>query len=246
MFNFFSKKSKEPATLPYQVDIHCHLLPGVDDGSPDLETSLKLVERLHGLGLKKIITSPHVTQDTFENTAATLDPALQSLRDAVAEQGIDIEIDRSAEYRIDEYSMGMIEAGEAKILPDGYILVENSFIQEPWNLEQILFNLKIKGMKPILAHPERYPYYYNDKFARYKQLHDVGTLFQVNLLSLAGAYGREEKAIALGLLERGYVDFLGSDIHRSSHIDIIEEYLSSREYRKIADKLNIGNDRLFL
>lgn len=246
MFNFFNKKNTDNLVMPMKVDIHCHVLPGVDDGSPDIESSLKLVERMAGLGLTRIIASPHVTQDTFENTPETLDNALVSLQNAIKETGLNIDLDRSAEYRIDEFSISQIESGIAKILPKDYILVENSFIQEPWELDKFLFNLKIKGMKPILAHPERYGYYHNDRFARYKQLHDTGTMFQVNLLSLAGAYGKKEKTVANELVNRGYVDFIGTDIHRNIHIDIIEDFLLSREYRKIREKLSIGNDIEFL
>lgn len=246
MFNFFNKKNTDNLEMPMKVDIHCHVLPGVDDGSPDIESSLKLVERMAGLGLTRIIASPHVTQDTFENTPETLDNALVSLQNAIKGTGLNIYLDRSAEYRIDEFSISQIESGIAKILPKDYILVENSFIQEPWELDKFLFNLKIKGMKPILAHPERYGYYHNDRFARYKQLHDTGTMFQVNLLSLAGAYGKKEKAVANELVNRGYVDFIGTDIHRNLHIDIIEDFLASREYRKIREKLSIGNDIEFL
>lgn len=247
MFNFFQRKKTEPAVLPMRVDIHCHVVPGVDDGAPTVDVALELVKRMKGMGLTKIIASPHVTQDTFENTAETLDPALASLRDAVAAAGLDIEIDRSAEYRIDDFFMQQLKEGNIKLLPDRHILVENSFIQEPWNLEKTLFDLKVKGYKPILAHPERYLYYHQGKMARYKQLHDIGTLFQVNMLSIAGAYGKPEKEIALKLLDNGYVDFIGTDLHNMRHIEILEQYLASREYSKIRAKLEASakNDERF-
>ncbi len=232
--------------MPMKVDIHSHLLPGVDDGSPDVETSVELVGRMAALGLERIIASPHVTQDTFENSPETLDAALSQLQEALKKSGAGIRVDRSAEYRFDEFSLAQIGSGAAKTLPEGYILVENSFIQEPWGLENILFDLKIKGMKPILAHPERYAYYHVDKMARYKQLHDAGTLFQINLLSLAGAYGKKEKAVATEMVERKWVDFIGTDVHNRDHVDIIEQYLASRDYRRILEKLDIGNDILFL
>ena len=90
--------------------------------------------------------------------------------------------------------------------PNNYILVENSFIQEPWNVEQVLFDLKVKGYKPILAHPERYSYYHN-RFERYDAIYRSGTMFQVNLLSLAGYYGKAEKKTAEMLVEKNMVNF---------------------------------------
>ena len=248
MFNFFSRKPAEPEPLPIKVDIHCHVLPGVDDGSPDVETSVSLVESLQRMGLTKIIASPHVTQATFENTPETLDPALKQLRDALSERGNSIVLDRSAEYRVDEFFLEQFSAGNCKALPGQYILVENSYIQEPWNIEKVLFDLKIKGYKPILAHPERYIYYHGNKLFRYQQLHDTETLFQVNILSIAGAYGSKEKEIALKLLEKGYVDFLGTDLHNQRHVQILERFLASREYAKLRPRLEevAKNDRVFL
>ncbi|MDE7388376.1 MAG: hypothetical protein K2M97_03880, partial [Muribaculaceae bacterium] len=108
--------------------------------------------------------------------------------------------------------------------------VENSFAQEPWGLDRLLFDLRLKGYVPILAHPERYLYYSQFNRERYRTLHDTGLLFQINLLSLAGGYGKEEKQAALWLLEQGMVDFIGTDIHRRSNADTIDEYLRSKEY----------------
>ncbi|MCH5245618.1 MAG: hypothetical protein J1E84_04065 [Muribaculaceae bacterium] len=248
MFNFFKRKQTEPGTLPFKVDIHCHILPGVDDGSPDVETSVSLVESLQRMGLTKIIASPHVTQVTFENTPETLDNALGQLQEALKQSNTGIEVDRSAEYRIDDYFQEQLKAGNCKTLPGGYILIENSFIQEPWNLEKLVFDLKIKGYKPILAHPERYMYYHANKLARYKQLHDTETLFQVNMLSIAGGYGKAEKEVALKLLEKGYIDFIGTDLHNAQHVEILEQFLSSREYARLKPLLEKAakNDDLFL
>lgn len=238
MFNFFHKKEKVAAEMPMKTDIHCHIVPGVDDGSPDVETSVELVERLMGMGIKRIIASPHVTQDTFENTPETLDPALASLNAALKEKGIDIAVDRSSEYRIDEFFIEQLNAGNIRPYPGGFILVENSFMQEPWNLEQLLFDLKVKGFKPILAHPERYMYYSDKRNrSRYETLHNQGTFFQINMLSLADAYHGPEREVALWLLEKGYVDFIGTDLHNHHHADCLEAYLSSRHYGKIAAKL---------
>lgn len=245
MFNFFKKKTDETnAQICFATDIHCHVIPGVDDGSTDASTSADLIERMQRWGIKRIIASPHVTQDTFENTPETLAPAFELLKDELARRGNDIEISHSAEYRIDDFFMAQLDAGNVVSLPQDYILVENSFIQEPWGVDQILFDLKVKGYKPILAHPERYFYYHGNKRARYDEIHSTGTLFQINMLSLAGYYGKEEKAVAEYLVEKGYADFLGTDLHRHSHADAIERYLLSKDYRKILPLLKPLNDKL--
>lgn len=231
ILSIFSKK-KEPVKLPFTTDIHCHILPGVDDGSPDVQTSVALVERMQQWGINRIIASPHVTESTFENTPDILDPALEELQTALAARGNCIEVLRSSENRIDDYFRELLSKGLIQTMPGDYILVECSFIQEPWQIDQFLYGLKIKGLRPILAHPERYFYYHGRDNHRYTQLHDSGTLFQINVLSLAGAYGKIEKKVAEELIARGYVDFLGTDLHNMRHADIIDQYLTTSDARK--------------
>lgn len=242
MFNFFKKK-QEPIQLCFNTDIHCHIVPGIDDGSPDVNTSIELIERMQSWGITRIIATPHVTQASFENTPENMAQALNSLKEGLQARGNNIDISHSAEYRIDELFMKHLNANMIVPMPSNYILVENSFIQEPWNLDQLLFDLKIKGYKPILAHPERYMYYYAKK-DRYNTIHNTGTKLQINLLSLAGHYGKDEKRIAMELIEKGLVDFIGTDLHNHRHADAIEAFLSSKEYRKIKDRLPLLNDSI--
>lgn len=226
MFNFFSKK-RNPQPLFFQTDIHCHIVPGIDDGSPDLETSLNLLEQMKGWGLKRIFASPHITDGSFENTAETISEAFGPLKEAA--EGI--ELNYSAENRIDDLFYKNFNEGKLLTLPGNILLVENSFMMEPWNLDQLLFETQVKGYRPVLVHPERYNYYYGKK-DRYETIHNAGTAFQINILSLAGYYGKAEKKIAEYLIEKGMVDYLGTDLHRQSHADAITAYLSSRDYEK--------------
>lgn len=242
MFNFFKKK-EEPIQLCFNTDIHCHIVPGIDDGSPDVNTSIELIERMQSWGITRIIATPHVTQASFENTPETMSQALNLLKEELRTRGNNIDITHSAEYRIDELFMRHLGENIIVPMPNDYILVENSFIQEPWNLDQLLFDLKVKGYKPILAHPERYMYYYAKK-DRYNTIHNTGTKLQINLLSLAGHYGKDEKRIAMELIEKGLVDFIGTDLHNHRHADAIEAFLSSKEYRKIKARLPLLNDSI--
>lgn len=245
MFNFFSKKSQSDEKLFFTTDIHSHVVPGIDDGSPSVERSVELVQRMMGWGLEKFIVTPHVTQDTFENTPDIISGAYSELQEGLRQAGIEIDMDYSAEYRVDEMFVEQLEEGIVRRLHGNFLLVENSYIQEAYNLDQILFQISMKGFRPILAHPERYIYYY-DKRQRYDELHGNGILFQVNLLSLAGYYGKEPKKIAEMLIEKDYVDFVGTDLHRRAHAEIIEKYIGSKDYRRHREKLEgrIMNDQL--
>lgn len=242
MFNFFSKP-RPRQDLFFETDIHCHVLPGIDDGSPDVATSVELIERMQSWGIKRIIASPHITFQTFENDESTISAAQAALQQALNERGNNIELSHSAENRIDDMLLKNIENDTVITLPDKRVLIENSFMLEPWNLDTLLFDLQVKGFRPILVHPERYPYYYRHK-ERYEQLHNAGAAFQINLLSLAGYYGKAERQIADYLIEKGLVDYVGTDLHRRAHADSIEEYLSSKDYLKHREALEgkIGND----
>ncbi len=245
IFSLFKSSRKEPQQLPFHTDIHCLLVPGVDDGSPDTATSVEIIERMKGWGIDRIFLSPHVTQDTFENTPESLAGPYAELKDAVKAADIDMELHRHAEYRIDEFFLEQIEAGNLCPLPHNMLLVENSFAQEPWNLDNLLFDLRLKGYTPIMAHPERYLYYSKYNRDRYNHLHSSGLYFQINLLSLSGYYGKEEKQAAEWLMEHNMVEFIGTDVHRHAHADSIEEYLSSRDFKRHLKYFDsIRNDKI--
>lgn len=162
MFSF-SRKNSQTHKLCYEVDLHSHILPGIDDGSPNTEKSIRLILEMQNWGIRKIIATPHIAEETFENTLETIKNAWDLLKTALKTEGIEQEICYSAEYRIDDGFIRMFESNQLIPLPDNYLLVENSFIQAFWNLDELLFQLQLKGFKPILAHPERYAYYHNQK-----------------------------------------------------------------------------------
>lgn len=247
LFDFLSRKN-EPIQLPYTTDIHSHILPGVDDGSPDVDTSIFLVQNMVKWGISNIIATPHITEGSFQNTPDILDPALEELQEAVKKAAIDVRISRSSENRLDDFFCRQLQAGLITTFPNRYLLVENSFLQEPIMLDKFLFDLKVAGYNPILAHPERYFYYHAISPERYTQLHRAGNLFQVNILSLAGAYGREEKRAAEKLIEKGFVDFLATDLHSPRHVEIIDAYLRTKDARRHFEALTgrLLNDRVFI
>ncbi len=246
MFNIFKSKPIDAAELCFSTDIHCHLAPGIDDGSKDAALSADIIERMQKMGIKRIFVSPHITNVTYENTAETIEAAMNTLRGELARRGNDIELHSHAEHRIDELFAEMLRNKTIRPLPGDFLLIENSFLQEPWNLDQLVFDLQVAGYRPILAHPERYSYYYKNK-NRYAALHNAGLLFQINLLSLAGAYGKEERRIAEWLMAEDFVDFIGTDIHGMRHMEAIEKYLHTREAHRDMEALRgrLLNDSAF-
>lgn len=244
IFSFFTRPTA-PATLPFATDLHCHLVPGVDDGSPDAATSVKLIEQIHSWGIDRIIATPHLTAGTFENTPATLDPALDALRRELQASGIEVELSRSSENRLDDFFTAQLRAGNVIPLPGNNLLVELPWVQEPLQLDSLLFELKCEGYGVIIAHPERYAYYRHHR-DRYASLHSQDNKFQVNLLSLAGYYGKAEKQVALHLIEQGMADYIGSDIHNQRHVDAIDQWLRTREAAKVlhAAAPRLLNDKL--
>lgn len=243
MFNFFHKKQDNK--LFYHTDVHCHLMPGVDHGAQTVDESLRLIERQMAMGIERIMLTSHVTDTTFENTPETLKEGFDILKAAVDEKGIKIELAYSAEYRMDEYWLKQREEGKLVPLPGKRLLLENSFQQELLMLDDIMFNLQLEGFRPIMAHPERYPYYSNRR-ERYRTLHNGGVKFQLNLLSLAGYYGFGPRETAEWLIDNDMCDYLGSDMHGDVHADVIEKYIGTKDYRKIAKKLEgrLLNDKM--
>ena len=243
MFGKLFKRNKEQVKLFYNTDVHSHILPGVDHGSQSVEQSLEMLRAEMDMGINRVILTSHVTAITFENTRETLMDAYQKLLQAVSDEGLDIELHLSAEYRMDEYFDKEYKADHLIPMPGNHILLENSFQQELLNLDELLFDMQVKGYRTILAHPERYNYY-SRRRKRYEQLHNAGARFQVNILSFTGYFGEEARDSALWFAENGMIDYLGSDMHNVKHAHIIMDYLNSKEWRKLSQEIaaNIKND----
>lgn len=237
LFNFFKRKEKpEPQKLFYTTDIHSHVLPGIDDGSPNTDVSIALLEAMKSWGIDSIVATPHIAEDSFENTPQSIKKAYDKLSVRMLDMAMDMNVKFSAEYRIDNRFRKMFEDDELIIMPNNYLLIENSFVQPPIDLKNIIYELQLRDLKPILAHPERYGYYQRKKEI-YEELFESGCEFQINLLSLAGYYGDREKETALWLANKGYISFVGSDLHHFGHVEVINKFLRSKEYPSIAERV---------
>lgn len=247
MFNLFRKKEAAPPVpvyLPFHTDIHSHILPGIDDGSPDVATSLELVKGIYALGIRKTVATPHVISDIYRNTPESIAPALKALRLACAEAGIDIEINAAAEYMLDDYFLKLLQDNSPLLcVHDNIVLTEQSYASASGNLNEIAFTIMTKGYRPIMAHPERYHYYHND-FANFTHLKDMGFLLQVNVLSLTGYYGRSVARAARYIFDNDMADFVGTDMHHDRHLAILskkestelfQKYLGTKKYNVLED-----------
>lgn len=226
-----------------EVDMHNHLLPGIDDGSQSVEQSLGLIRGLNHLGFKKFICTPHIMEGVHENNAATIGKAYDKLQNAICKESDRIEIFPAAEHMIDDGLQSLLKKDELCVMPGGYVLIEMSYLSESKALFQTIQDIQNLGYKPILAHPERYNYYHYN-FDMYKMIKDAGCLLQLNLLSISRYYGTEVKVAALTMLKSGMYDFVGSDTHHEKHLAALEDVIAKYPVRELLSTCPIKNSSL--
>lgn len=239
MFNLFKKNTDVSAMLSLlKTDMHSHLIPGVDDGSPDMDSTIALIKGLQQLGYKKFFTSPHIMWDMYKNERSTILQKAEEVRKELSRQNIDVEFEAAAEYFMDDYFNKLLKSNAPLLtINNDWVLVEFSFVSEPFDLKQNLFDLQIKGYKPVIAHPERYSYFHSKK-ERVHDLYDQGCLLQVNLLSLSGYYGKPTQEMAKYLLKNNLVSLFGTDLHHFRHL----ESLNDKEiFRMVKDAVDTGS-----
>jgi protein-tyrosine phosphatase len=230
-------------SYPVTTDIHSHLIPGVDDGSQSMDESIELIKELGNIGIKKIISTPHISGDMYPNTSGDLKKGWEEVRSEIAKQKIDIDFQLAAEYYVDENLMEIIEKDDILYFGDKYVLLETNFINQTTKLfNKVVFDLQLKGYKAVLAHPERYTYLWNS-FALYEELKAKDIFFQINIGSLVNFYSPQAKNAAAKLIEHNLVDMIGTDLHRIEHMEAIHTSLNSPYMQKI-HALNLLNNAL--
>ncbi|MCC6910982.1 MAG: histidinol phosphatase [Flavobacteriales bacterium] len=225
------------------VDIHSHFIPGIDDGAQTMEQSMELLSAMAELGYRKVITTPHNMADGYKNTPEIILGGLERVRDEVRQRGIAIEVDAAAEYYLDHELEEKV--ADRKILTFGQemVLFELPFISEPNMLLEIIFQMQTAGYRPVLAHPERYAFWYTD-FTKYERLKERGVLFQLNMIALSGAYGPQAKQIAERLVDAGHYELLGSDCHNMNHVQAIKNTLTRPHLHKLIASGKLRNATL--
>jgi protein-tyrosine phosphatase len=242
MFSFFKKKNLVTDVSWLGVDIHSHILPGIDDGSKTIEQSLSYVEMMHNLGYQKLICTPHIFTELYPNTPETILPLLKVVQQSVLNNGIDISVEAAAEYMINN---DFKVASDLLTLPGNYLLIEMSYLSEAPNIENIIFELQVKGYKLVLAHPERYNFYHKEPH-RYKRLREMGCLFQLNLLSITGYYGSNVKNAAQFLILEKMYDLAGSDLHHDKHMALLRDVVQSGRLYNAIGTYPFRNKEIFI
>lgn len=208
------------------TDVHSHILPGVDDGSPDMTTSLELLRYMEQLGFRKVWLTPHIMED-YRTSNEQLRQRFGELKAAYTGS---LELGLASEYMMDAAFTERLK-GEVLPIGDKYLLVETSYMYPPAGLHDILMEVWNAGYRPVIAHPERY--LYMDE-ADYRELKEKGYHFQLNLMSLSGYYGKRPKVVSEKLLQQGMYDLVGSDLH---HLE---------RYRTMLDTLKLTRKQLDL
>lgn len=238
MFGFFSKKQGLADFSEVGVDMHSHLLPGIDDGAPDLATSLELIKGLSVLGYRHLITTPHIMNEVHPNTRDVILRKEAEVQEALLETGIPVTLQAAAEYYVDEAFVALMAKERLLTLPGNRVLIEQSMIQAFPDLMQVIFDLQMKGYRPVLAHPERYAFY--TRLSDLERFTDRNVELQVNLLSLSGYYGAGPKKMAKALVDQGLVSFLGTDLHHPAHLNRLKGMMDEPLLAKAAE-LAINN-----
>lgn len=214
------------------IDIHSHLLPGIDDGVKTLEESWQIIQRFEDLGYKKLITTPHVMNDFYRNTTLGIKNKRDELISFLNEKNSPIQIEAAAEYYLDESLIQAVDNQE-KLMTFGqqYLLFETNFLTEPYQLKDFIFKVTTQRYKPVFAHPERYEYL-NKNFEKLEDLRNRGVLFQLNILSLVGFYSAPIQKMAEHMIDKGWVDFIGSDCHNEHYSNLLEKAQQTKYFKK--------------
>lgn len=243
MIFFSKKKSFLKDLIPDNfIDIHSHLIPGIDDGVKTSQEAIKVINELEKIGFKQFITTPHIIHNVWNNTHQIIKEGEKDLNRYLVENSNKNRVKASAEYMMDTYFMELLQNEKLIPLKDFYILVEMSYLNPPLQLFDIIFDIQVAGYKPILAHPERYLFYHNN-FEAYHKLKKAGCLFQLNLLSVTGYYGENVAKTAQKLLLHTMIDFVGSDVHHLNHVQNFQNRLIIKEEKPLKDA--IQNNQLF-
>jgi tyrosine-protein phosphatase YwqE len=182
--------------------------------------------------------------DMYKNTKEIIVAKLEELRAAVKAEGLEVEINAAAEYFLDDYVHGLVKKNEPLLtVSKNLVLVEFSLAYPSHSLKDILFDMQMQGYQPIIAHPERYIYMERDKNF-YEELKDIGCLFQINILSLAGYYGKSVQELAHYLIKKQYYELAGTDLHNERHLDALNDPALANSLMKLFDSGKIINVQL--
>lgn len=236
IFDVFNRQKKEAADLGGKllVDIHSHLLPGIDDGSPTMDHTIGMLRKFEELGYQKLIMTPHIMSGVYDNTSEIILKKLDEVRKISQDLELKLILEASAEYYYDETFLERIRNKDLLPFQENHILFEFSFRNQPSQIEELVFQLKSAGYQPVLAHFERY-IYFHPSIEVARSLRERGCFIQVNLNSFTGHYGPDIKNQAIRLLKAGLIDIVGSDCHRIQHLEVLESSLKEALFHQLLE-----------
>jgi len=259
MFGLFKKKQSTPTFAGLVTDMHCHLLPQVDDGSKSLEESLDVLQTMKAVGFDEVRITPHFLSPRFVNDEEDITKRFGYFCEEVDRYRDSMSLPRlvavSGEYRIDDGFNDYFERGKMLTLPfevdgigkksdsKGLLLTEFSLHQPRMGYNETIFDCQMAGYDVILAHPERYPYY-DCHSQKLEQLKEQGVYFQVNILSLDGFYGEASKKKAFDYIENGWVEFLGTDMHNIVYGEALHHAAQNKKIIRMLEKETFLNSKL--
>lgn len=237
MFSIFKSKPKLSELIRNGfVDIHSHILPGIDDGSENLAQSTDLLSRLNTIGFSKCIVTPHTLPEIWENTSEGITATFNNTKSQLEEPLNNMLHRVASEYMINDSFLQRLHAEPLLTLKDNYVLIEMSYLNPPLALKEIIFEIQLKGYQPLLAHPERYLFYHNST-KMYETLKELDVQFQLNLLSSVGYYGSSVAKTADLLLKENFIDFVGSDVHHLRHVNAFENKIIVKSEKQLQDAI---------
>lgn len=248
MFRLFANRNRYSfADIGLRCDVHSHILPGVDDGAGDFAASLEILRTMHAAGVERFVLTPHVSGGLYPNKASELklrfDHLVATLPEDLASQ---ISLRLGSEYMIDEF---FEEQTDLLYYNNRHILVEMSYGVRSVNLLDTVFRLVQEGFTPVLAHPERYVFYYGRRgpydVEELEQLQEMGCKFQLNIQSLSGSYGPESLTNLKYFLDHDWYSYLASDIHAARQMARYTDFqVSPAQFEKVRE-LASNNEMLF-
>ncbi len=241
IFNLFKSKPTLKELIPNGfIDIHSHILPGIDDGAKNIQESKKLISKMKNLGFSKIIFTPHIYPSLYDNSEQSIKEEYGKIKDKINSFG---NFSFAAEYLIDN---SMIEKAEKNLLlclKDKYVLCEFSYIGMAVNYHEIIYKLILNGYRPIIAHPERY-FYFDKNMEQMFNLKKMGCKFQLNLFSTTGYYGKKVLSLSNFLIKKNFIDFVGTDIHKESDLLKFDSLVKIQDLKGLENA--IDNNYLFI
>jgi protein-tyrosine phosphatase len=225
------------------VDLHCHFVPGIDDGAPSEEEGLAMLERLHALGFSTVVATPHMRPGMFDNEKADLVSAFERMQPAVRARSGLPEVALSSEHYFDDVVYQRLLAGTGLPYPGGRaVLLEFWGNEFPETVQHRVFDLRQRGVLAVIAHPERYRCFWRSPEIL-ERLVASGAAALLDTAALVGKYGREPKRCALELLERGVYHAACSDAHRVEDVVEVEKGMRVLDETYGSDEIEYLFDR---